>query len=158
MKHIIILLLLSFSSGLFAQQIVSVKDNGKAPYTYAGERLDMRGLGVILEPNQEAYDLYKRAKGTNVTANILAGGGGFLLGYQLGNALSKNNGQEFNAAIFGVGVLIAGTGIAISSGANKRMVQAVELYNRDFPRQDNTAAVSLQLGTTTDGVGLVVRF
>ena len=157
MKQIILLLLLGFASSLFAQQIVSVKDNGKAPYTYAGETLSMRSLGTVLESNPDAFDLYRKAKGTSVTANILAGAGGFLLGYQIGNALS-DNGREFNVLPFGVGVALAGTGIAIGGGANKRVSQAVELYNRDYPPAETGAGAMLNLGAAKDGVGLVLTF
>lgn len=160
MKHIILplLLLLGFSAKLCGQQIISVKGNGKAPYTYAGEKVNMRGLGTVLESNPDAYGVYKKVKGTLVTANILAGVGGVLIGNQLGNALFKNNGQDFNTVIFGVGVAIAGTSIAIGGGASKRLSQAVELYNRDFPPVDEGARSFLSLGASGNGVGLVFNF
>jgi hypothetical protein len=158
MKHLIIFLLLSLSSGLFAQQILSVNDDGKAPYTYAGETLNMRSLGVVLESNPEAYALYKGAKGTSSTANVLAYTGGFLIGNQLARALRKGEGTQFNGMILIAGATLAGTGLAIVGGAKKRLVQGVELYNRDFPPAPASPEVSLNLGATANGMGLVLSF
>jgi hypothetical protein len=159
MKHMILLLLLGFSTGLSAQQIISInKDTGRAPYTYAGERLNMRRIGEVLESNPEAYGIYKKAKGTSFIANTLTGTGSLLFGNEIWNTLNKNNGQEFDAVLFVAGIAITGTGIAIAGGANKRLAQGIERYNLDYPPAPAGPETSLNLGVTTNGIGLVFSF
>jgi len=105
MKHLIfpLLFLLGFSANLCAQQIVSLKDNGKWPYAHAGERLNKNELGKVLQSNPEAYQLYQGTRSSRFTSLVFSGAGGWLIGNQIGKRIAYGKGYGNNALIWGGG-------------------------------------------------------
>jgi len=156
MKELILILSLGFFAILHsnAQQIEMQKVFGGYTFSKDGKRLNMKNLIKTMQPNKEAYQLMKSARSKNTLAMILGGVGGFGVGYSLGRSL---RGEKVNWAVLGLGAGALGVGIPISMSVNKKIKQAVKLYNTSL---DKTSYFKpkLKLIINQKGLGLVVSF
>lgn len=109
-----------------AQKIEMEKVFGGYKYSQNESMLMMKDLVKIMESNQQAYELIKKAQSNNSVASIFGGTGGFLVGLPIGTALG---GGDAEWALAGIGVGLIAIGIPFSSSANKNAKQAVEVYN-----------------------------
>ncbi len=156
MKQLILIISLGFFAILYgnAQQIEVQKVFGGYIFSKEGKRLNMKNLMTTIQDNKEAYTLVKSARSKNTLAMILGGVGGFSVGYSLGRSL---RGEKVNWALLGIGAGALGVGIPISISANKKIKQAVELYNKSL---DNTSYFkpNYRIIANQKGVGLVMTF
>lgn len=153
-----ILIVLSISAS-YAQ---SASDSITAKKVFGGYQfiqdehpLTVKQLMVSLENNQEAYQIIKSAKGAYDLSNILAGAGGFCIGYPLGTAMG---GGEPNWTMAGIGAGLVLIAIPISISFNKRALKAVNIYNQDFRETSFWEDKELKLSLTGNGVGLKLIF
>lgn len=141
-----------------AQLIESVRGNGKAPFSYEGETLNLRTLGEVLKADPEAYESYRKAKGAVVPASIISGVGGFLVGWQIGNALA-DNGRDFNIGPFLGGLGLVSIAVVLSSSSDRKISAAVNQFNAGRqPALDGAVGWQLSAGSTANGYGLSLRF
>lgn len=109
-----------------AQEIEMEKVFGGYEYSQNGKRMTMGDLVKRMESNSQAFELIKKAQTNNTLASIIGFAGGGLIGWPIGTALG---GGDANWTLAGIGAGIIVVGIPISSSANKKAKQAVELYN-----------------------------
>jgi len=116
-------------------------------------RINFNQLPYIMEDDQEAYRLIKKAKNTNVISSIISGTGGFLIGWQLVTALV---GGEANWAMVAIGGGLIAVSIPIYSKSYKQSLQAVEMYNAGL--STNNHRPRMVVGTTRHGIGVRLEF
>jgi len=109
-----------------AQKIEMEKIFGGYKYTQNGNQMTMKNLVKTMESNKQAFDLIKKAQSNNTLASIIGFAGGGLIGWPIGTAIG---GGDANWTLAGIGAGLVAIGIPISSSANKKTKQAVELYN-----------------------------
>ena len=139
-----------------AQQIEMEKVFGGYKFTQNGELLKMRDLVETMQPNLEAYSLIKKAQTNTTMASVLGFAGGALIGWPIGTAIG---GGEPNWVLAGIGVGVIAVTIPISSNANKKMKQAVDIYNASldvgFYQQYKP---NLEIVANQHGLGLSLKF
>lgn len=119
-------IVLTFINFCNAQKIEMEKIFGGYKYTQYGNEMTMRDLVKTMESNTQAFHLIKKAQSNNTLASIIGFAGGGLIGWPIGTALG---GGEANWTLAGIGAGLVVVGIPISSSANKKTKQAVELFN-----------------------------
>ncbi|MFA0964220.1 hypothetical protein AB9P05_20600 [Roseivirga sp. BDSF3-8] len=124
-------------------------------YEYGYEPKNFSQLRLIMEDNQEAYVLAKKASTNATIANVLGFAGGVLVGAPLGAAIVGGE-PNWTLAAIGGGLIVAA--IPISSGANKKMVQAVDIYNNALQSDLHRSSHELEIVFTSYGAGLSLRF
>ncbi|MCK5775161.1 MAG: hypothetical protein KAH25_03240 [Bacteroidales bacterium] len=158
MTIIITLLFMSFTS-VFGQEVtdsITMKKVFGGYHFYQGEeKIDMNQLVNTIKPNEQAYEQIKSAQSERVFALLLSGTGGFMIGWQLGKSIG---GGEPNWLLAGVGVGLFVVSIPISKSSNKKIKQAVDLYNHELQTASFWDKKELNLSMTESGVGLVLRF
>ncbi|MGM1057253.1 MAG: hypothetical protein ACQEWG_15305 [Bacteroidota bacterium] len=139
-----------------AQQITTEKVFGGYKYSLNGENLNLKELSGIVQANQEAYLLLKKARTKSTIANILAGIGGGFTGYGFG--------QSFGEGSTNWGLVAAGAGIFVVSipftvTANKNARESVQMYNSSLEEADafNVLPIYKIIGNR-NGVGLALVF
>lgn len=158
MKNVILMigLLISTLTLCQAQQIEIQKVFGGYKFTKNGHFMTMGELANTLKTNSEAYELIKPAKSNNTLATILGVGGGALIGWPIGTALG---GGDPNWVLAGVGAGLLVIAIPISSSANKKAKEAVELYNSSLePTSFYQAKPSLKIIANSNGIGFAINF
>ncbi|MEA3504020.1 MAG: hypothetical protein U9R32_02325 [Bacteroidota bacterium] len=163
-KLLIILILLIFCfTYSFSQEVVKETNNSGEKIIVDGNkfyqhdiRLTLPQLSDIVSVNPDSYKMVKSAKGSASFAGVLGYAGGFLIGWPLGTALG---GGEPNWAMAGIGAGLVVIAIPISSGANKKIKEAVALYNDGLkPITYSKPSPSFAIQTTQSGIGLVMKF
>ena len=135
-KNLIILtvFLLSFTSKIIAQSPQVSQDtahfqNSGVLYkgVHYGKPKDIEAI-LLKEPNDQIPTLLESYKSNRGVANVLAGFGGFGIGWSLGGLIGGN--KSFDTGIFagGAGVLLIG--IIVNGSANNKLRQAVAEYNK----------------------------
>ncbi|WP_340103700.1 hypothetical protein [Rhodohalobacter sp. 8-1] len=92
-----------------------------------GIHIPMRTVENVMQENSEAQALMASARSTNTFGQIVAGVGGFMIGWPIGTAVG---GGEPNWAVAGIGAGIAVLSIPIYKSSASKAQQAVELYNK----------------------------
>ena len=128
MKKTILTLTFALATLTFcnAQKIEMEKVFGGYKYTQNGKQMTMGDLVDAMESYQQSYELVKKAQSNNTLASIIGFAGGGLIGWPIGAAIG---GGDANWTLAGIGAGLVAIGIPISSSANKKAKQAVELYN-----------------------------
>lgn len=138
------------------QQIEMKKVFGGYKFTQNGKKLTMGNLVKTMETNQQAFELVKKAQSNNTLASIIGFAGGGLIGWPIGTAVG---GGDANWTLAGIGAGLIAVGIPISSSANKKVKQAVELYNSSL---NSTAYYKfkpeVEIIANGNGVGLTMSF
>jgi hypothetical protein len=98
--------------------------------------------------------IQKTAKGIGLMANLFAASGGFLIGWPIGTAIG---GGDPNWILAGVGAGLAAIGITISTGAGKKIKQAVEIYNQGVG-SSSMRIKEIKISMINGGFGLSLRF
>ena len=139
-----------------AQKIEMEKVFGGYKYTQNGNQMTMKDLVKTMESNQQAFDLIKKAQSNNTLASIIGFAGGGLIGWPLGTAIG---GGDANWTLAGIGAGLVAIGIPISSSANKKAKQAVELYNSSL---NSTSFYEFKpefkVIANGNGIGLLMNF
>ncbi len=155
MKQIFILsIIILFTTNSKAQEIKIEKTFSGYKITQNDKRLTLKSLTNALRPNKEAYMLLKSAKSTHITAIIIAGIGGFAIGYPLGKSL---RGGKTNWALMGAGVGALGLSIPVSLSSNKKLEQAVEVYNSGL-KNTSYFKPKYKIIVNQKGLGLAINF
>ncbi|NKI25250.1 hypothetical protein HCG49_01580 [Arenibacter sp. 6A1] len=128
MKKTILTLIFALVTITFcnAQKIEIEKVFGGYKYSQNENQMTMKDLVKTIASNQQAFDLIKKAQSNNTLASIIGFAGGGLIGWPIGTAIG---GGDANWTLAGIGAGLVAIGIPISSSANKKAKQAVELYN-----------------------------
>lgn len=150
------MLVITCSNFCNAQKIEIEKKFGGYKYTQNGEVMRMHDLADTMKANTEAFNLIKKAKSNTAIATAFSAIGGGLIGWPLGTAIG---GGDANWTLAGIGAGLVGIAIPISSSANKKAKQAIDLYNAS---QNATAHhifnPEFTVLANTNGVGLAVSF
>lgn len=125
-KILTIIYILGLMTFCNAQRIEIKKVPGGYRYIQNGNKLNMRGLVKKMRYNQQAYDLIRKAKSNKTLPAIMGFIGGYLIGRQIGKDIV---GGDANWALAGVGIGLIAIEIPIYSSVNKKIKQAIQLYN-----------------------------
>ncbi|QDH80704.1 hypothetical protein FKX85_17315 [Echinicola soli] len=149
-----LVIVLSVSVLCCAQRIESHKVFGGYQYTQNGQHISFKHMTKAMESNPRAFDLIKKARTSNTFASIVGFAGGALIGWPIGAALG---GGEPNWALAGIGAGLIVVTIPISSSANKKTHQAVDIYNSAF-NSGTSFKPELNFITNQNGIGLAMVF
>jgi hypothetical protein len=122
-------------------------------YIQHDARLNFNQLPDILNENQEAYLLIKKARTNNIISSIISGTGGFLIGWQLGTALVGGDPNWTLAAVGGGLIVIS---IPIYSKSMKQSLEAIDEYNAGLGKSSRRPNVNI--GLVRYGFGLSMNF
>ncbi|MGB5978786.1 MAG: hypothetical protein WBG62_15335, partial [Cyclobacteriaceae bacterium] len=95
-------------------------------YSDGYEPLGNRQLKAIMQDNQEAYRMAKKASGNDTFSSIFAFAGGIMAGIPLGT-LAVGGDANWTMAAIGGGLIVASIPFAV--GSNRKMRRAVDIYN-----------------------------
>lgn len=125
-------------------------------FTQNGNQMTMKDLVKTMESNKQAFYLIKKAQSNETLASIIGFIGGGLIGWPIGTAIG---GGDANWALAGIGVGFIAVAIPISSSANKKAKEAVELYNSSL---NSTSFYKFkpefEVIATGNGIGLSMIF
>ena len=159
MKKVFVFLavmVLSISSG-FGQNPIEVRKIGKNNQYYQNDQLlKHKQLLNIMQSNQEALDIYKKASSTSIFGLVLAGAGGGMIGWTIGTLLTDE--FDTNWAIAGIGAGLIVVSIPIVKSAGKRVSNAVDIYNNGLSANSGSNNLELNCTFTGNGLGLVLNF
>lgn len=158
MKKIILTLSFIIATLTFcnAQKIDIEKVFGGHKYTQNNELKSLGDLADIMKSNTNAFELMKKGRTQRSLSAVLGFAGGGLIGWPLGTALG---GGEANWTLAGIGAGLIVIGIPISSSANKKINQAVELYNASLNEtSQNHFKPEFKIIANTNGLGLSMNF
>ncbi|MFO7863793.1 MAG: hypothetical protein R6U85_07315 [Salinivirgaceae bacterium] len=113
----------------------------------------------IMKENGEAYQLAMQGKKLQTISMVVNITGGVLIGYPLGAALGGAEDPMFFLAGIGAGIVLLG--IPIYSSANRKIHQAIEVYNESIETAyyKNTRFIKeIKLTAGSAGIGLAARF
>lgn len=158
MKNILItcILLVCFISVKAQRQAdtIQIEKKFNTNYLLLGEKLTPKQLLTIMEVNPTAYDLMKKAKRNYDASQIIAGVGGFMIGFPIGTAIA---GGDPNWLLAGIGVGLVGVAIPFSINYNKKARAAVALYN-DGIRSLGSHKIEMKFALNAKGIGLTLNF
>lgn len=126
--------------------------------TQDGQRLTLGQAQRIMEPVPAAFREMKNARTNTKIAAVLAGAGGFMVGWSLASAISDSQKTEW--ALGGIGLGVIGVSIPIGIGAGRRAKNASATYNEANGNPVANMGYRLSLGLCAnrkDGIGLVWR-
>lgn len=153
---ILLTMCLSFTFGQTSLDSITMKKVFGGYTFYQGDkRLNMSKLVKIMRPNELAYKEIKAAQTTNIIAAIIAGTGGFMVGWPLGTALG---GGDPNWTMAGIGAGLIVVSIPISQKVNKQSKRAVDTFNGGLKTSSFWDKNELRFSMTRNGVGLTLRF
>lgn len=157
MKKIILTLLIVITTLTFcnAQKIDIEKVFGGYKYTQNDELISIGDLASIIESNTSAFELIKKGRTNRSLAAVLGFAGGGLIGWSIGTSVG---GGDANWTLAGIGTGLVIIGIPISSRANKKINQAVELYNASFNSTSKTFKPEFKIIANSSGFGLSMNF
>ncbi len=158
MKKTILTLIFALATVTFcnAQKIEMEKVFGGYKYTQNGKEMKMGDLVNTMQSNANALGFIKKARTNNTIASILGGAGGALIGFPIGQSLG---GGDANWTLAGIGAGLIVVAIPISSSANKKAKQAVELYNSSLNLTSYYQfKPEFQIIANAKGIGLTMNF
>lgn len=124
-------------------------------YMYNNRVLDLGSLETILSSNTAAYEMLRKAKSSSVIISILSYTGGFLIGYPLGTMLRGDN-PNWTMALIGCGLIAID--LPIVASAEKKLLNAVKIYNSGIYREPISQKMNLKFGLNQNGLALVLKF
>lgn len=99
---------------------------GGYQFYHEGKQLKIKQLEELLKPNELAYRQIRSSRSSRTISAILGYAGGFMIGWPLGTAIA---GGKPNWVLAGAGAGLAAISIPIGASANKKMKNAVSIYN-----------------------------
>jgi hypothetical protein len=159
-KFAILMALLSVSlTFVFGQNTTDTismkKKSGGYVFYQVEKRLTMSQLIMTLKPNEQAYKQLKSAQANYTMGQVLGYAGGFIIGYQIVNALWNS---EINWRMAGLGAGLIVFAIPLSQSFNSKAKQAIDTYNSDLQSISYREKSEIQFSITENGIGLVLRF
>lgn len=158
MKNLILILIITLFITPFcnSQQINTEKVFGGYKYTYNDELISIGDLASIIKSNTNAFKLIKEGRTNRSLSAALGFIGGGLIGWPIGTVLG---GGKANWTMAGIGSGLIILAIPISSGANKKINQAVKLYNASFKATSkNILKPEFSIIANQNGFGLSMCF
>lgn len=154
-KIIALLITIALSTVCNGQEIEMKKVFGSYKFALEGEKISMRKIVDLMEPNYKAAALMKKAHKNRLLGGIIGGAGSALVGWNLGIAASKNGNPNWVMAGLGAGLIVVS--IPIHTNANKNAKKAVEMYNSSL---DASASFNpeFKVLANRNGIGLGIRF
>lgn len=154
MKTIYLLLCLSLATSAMSQ------DTGEIYLTKKGfvqndALLTMQQVLSTMESNPTAHAQMKSANGTNGFLMVLSYTGGALVGYPLGTAIA---GGEPEWALAGIGAGLILLSLPIQKSFKKKANSALDTFYGRESAMRKCFKPQLQLASTKNGTGLVLRF
>jgi len=139
-----------------AQKIDIEKVSGGYKYTQNDELMSIGDLASVIESNTKAFELIKKGRTNRSFGAVLGFAGGGLVGWPIGTAIG---GGESNWILAGIGAGLIIIGIPISSSANKKINQAVDVYNASLnSTANNKFKPEFNIIANAGGVGLSMNF
>ena len=139
-----------------AQKIDIEKVFGGYKYTHNDTLVSLGDLATIMEANTNAFELINKGRTNRSLSAVLGFAGGGLIGWPLGASIG---GGDANWTMAGIGAGLIIIGIPISSSGNKKIKQAVELYNASLNASaDHTFKPEFNIIANAKGVGLSMNF
>lgn len=133
----IITILLVFSSvNCLAQEIEGPLTMKRSIIMMDGRIVKPREVLKIMEPYNEAYQSYRKAKANYDAAQFFSFTGGFLVGWPLGTAIA---GGDPNWGMAGAGAGLILIGIPFTSAYKKHASNAIRIYNGGTDSQTASA-------------------
>lgn len=123
-------------------------------YYYQGQPVLPKEIPELVKNSSEAYNLAKSANSSGGLAQVLGFVGGFMIGLPLGTMLA---GGEPQWGLVGVGAAFIAIGIPMTASANKKMQQAIRIYNESLQEKPITG-LKLEVAGGPFGFGLKLRF
>jgi hypothetical protein len=138
-------------------KITVQKSFGAVNFYMEGERLTFRQLIRITTPCETACAEIKSSQRLYTTGIISAGVGGFIIGWQAGNAIDGHS-PKWGMVALGGGIALVS--IPLTKHSMKKAVNAIDLYNASLKqisfRQINKPEFSLSFNG--NGLGLKLNF
>lgn len=135
------------------------------PITIIGNRFYQNDIRLanyhllqVFANNEKAMEMMKKAKKNRTWGQLCIGGGVFLIGTQVTSELVS---KKFRWDFFGVGVGLVGVSIPLLSKSKLYTFGAIDQHNTNLEEQKTAATrtkTELSITTSTDGIGLSVRF
>ncbi len=113
-----------------------------------GGKMKMNKLIETMKSSPIAYQKMKSARNQNNLATATACTGGFLMGWQLGNAIS---GEPVKWGMVALGGGIALVSIPLTKKSFKKAISAVGLYNSSFGNTSHNLLISTELKLCSNG-------
>ena len=160
MKKLIILFIAIFSFGIVSAQ--STTDSTIRMFnTFTGIKFVQNQQEVH---RADVYDmlstnnlssLYMYKASVNESMSMLLGlGGGFLIGYPLGQKLS---GKEPQWEFAGGGILMLLVAAHFNSGYKNNLALAISIYHKQFSNKP-ASRLKIEMGLNKNGIGMSMRF
>ncbi len=153
--------LLIYSISNFSQSEMSVKPDfwsGKAIYQ-DGKKLSISNALEIAKNNSEVIKNLKSARTNRTIGDIIAYPGAIAFGYTLGLSLnSHENAPDPNWGVGGIGAGMMVGGMILQGNGNKKLKEAVRLYNSSLNGNSNALKPELNIIYSENGLGISVNF
>lgn len=160
MKTILILILVVLSGSLFSQNTkdsIEIKNTFFGPaYKCNGKYLTPAKIRKIVRVNPEADKVMGFAGGYKMFSDVFSFAGGFLIGYPIGTHLVGREKPNWQLAVLGGGLVLIAIPFAI--GYSKRVDKAVRIYNDGIRQTTQVKKLNFELGYTSDGIGVRMKF
>lgn len=138
-----------------SRAIISYKSIYFSPQFYhLGNQIRLKEVSNLLSTDAEADNLMKTGRTIHTFTYIMAGSGGFILGYNMNNPDPQLRRRNLTIG----GALVGGAFITGLLGANK-IKSSIDLYNTNITSQIHSdLSVSLGLCEFANGIGLKLSF
>ena len=140
-----------------SHQTITIRNTflGKQHF-FGGQYKDVNEIKMILKTNPQALELFVNTFATSAFADICEYGGGFMIGYSIGQWLIKGN-NKFNWSLLGIGAGVTLISIPISISAQKQRKLAVDVYNNSII-QKGKIGYKEDINPSITGSGICLRF
>jgi len=158
MKNTLLTLTLVFATLTVctAQQIEIKRVFGANIYKLDGKNLTMGKLAKTVETNTEAFEIIKKTQTNRIIALIVGCTGSGMIGWQIG---TSSRGGDANWAMAGVGAGLVAISLPISLRADKKIKEAVQLYNDGLTAtSNNDYKPEIKIIANGKGIGLAMNF
>lgn len=107
----------------------------------------------IFENHPAAFNKMKQARSKRMASQIFFSTGAIVIGYAIVSGITKND-VTWQAASAGAALVLIG--IPFNIGFHRNTQAATAIFNDSISQSDKSA--HLELGLTTDGLGLTLKF
>lgn len=135
-------------------KITVQKSFGAVNFYQEGKSLTLRQLIRVITPCEAACAKIKSSQRLYTTGIITACVGGFIIGWQAGNAI---NGHSPKWGIVALGGGIALVSIPLTKHSIKKAINAVDLYNASLKQSSFRQTNKPELGLSFNGNGLGLK-
>lgn len=124
-----------------------------------GQLLTYADYKTLFADNRVALKQIKSSNALHKTGKLFGFVGGFMFGYIGVLGLKDLDSVDYTWGIaLGASAAIAGAGFLFYSSGNRQQIKAINTYNNGQINQADVDKISLRVGFTNSGVGLVCNF